>query len=154
MHKIPRRTLLFSALAAPAALAHGALDEPPFLQDIEGRPIQRIADPANMSAHEREHLIEIVLPDEIKANEPFSATFRLPNHPFSNAHHIAWMRVFVDKQLLSYVTFAPRWMKPEATFTLQFTKANHIEAVAECNSHGIWGAIAPITIKYPEAPLP
>ena len=152
MLEIPRRTLLLTALAAPAALGQVGIEEPPFLADLEGRPIQRIADPENMSAHESEHLIEIVLPAQVNADEPFSATFRLPNHPNSTLHHITWIRVFVDKQSLSYVTLTPRWLKPEVTFTMQLPKAKRIEAVVECNRHGLWGGLVPVQITYPTAP--
>ncbi len=154
MLEIPRRTLLITALAAPAALAQPGIEEPPFLVDLEGRSIQRITDPQNMSAHESEHLVEVVLPAEVKADEPLSATFRLPNHPNSYLHHITWIRIFVDKQSLSYVTFAPRWLKPEVTFTMQLPQANRIEAVAECNRHGLWGALIHVQVKYPDAPFP
>ncbi len=122
------------------------------LADFDGTDIQRIADPANMSQHELEHLIEIALPAEIRSNEPFKAVFSLPNHPNSTAHHVTWMRIFVDNQLISFLTLAPVWVKPDLTLTLQLPKGSRIEALAECNKHGLWGNAAPVQITYPAPP--
>ena len=63
-----------------------------------------------------------------------------------------WLRVFVGRQMITCVTFAPVWQHPEVTFTLELTKGDRIEAVADCNRHGLWGAAVPITIIETEAP--
>lgn len=120
------------------------------LPDLEDRPIKLAGEGEEISQHKREHLVEIALPETIEAARPFKATFRLPNHPNLREHHISWMRVFVDRQLISYITFVPSWQKPEVTLTLQLPKGHVIQALAECNRHELWGKAVGIKVEYPQ----
>ena len=90
------------------------------------------------------------------AGTPKSTTKLMPNHPNNKVHHITWLRVYIDNDLVTFVTFAPTWQKPEATFTFAFPKGGRIDAVVECTLHGLWGMSAPIRIipstEMPSAP--
>lgn len=175
MGMIDRRKLLAGALAVPLVFSRTVLGEETAAKDpagdpaedvmdvvdvveadkyftlptLEDRPIQLAGEGEEISMHQREHLVEIALPERIEAARPFKATFRLPNHPNLREHHISWMRVFLDKQLVSYITFVPSWQKPEVTLTLQLPKGHVIQAVAECNRHELWGGAAGIKVEYP-----
>jgi len=157
MQDIARRDVLRGALLGPLVWSVGEIGTGvPELKDLEGRKIEKIADVENMSAIEKEHFIKIELPDNIRAGEPFEARFSMPDHPNGKVHHITWLRVFLDDDLVTFVTFAAVWQKPEATFTFVFAKGGRIDAVAECTMDGLWGMSAPIvitgSIEPPEAP--
>lgn len=147
MAAIARRKLLLSALSGPFVLAQaGGPVEPRELAEFDGAPIQRIRDLQNMSVLEEEHLIKVDLPARIIVGEPFKATLSLPNHPRTGLHHVTWLRVFVERQMITFMTFAPVWQHPEVTLTLELTRGDRIEAVAACSRHAIWGMAAPITV--------
>ena len=97
-----------------------------------------------MTAVEKEHCIRIDVPDEIKPTEPFKISFSMPDHPMTIAHHISWMRLFVDTDMVSFVTLAPVWQRPDVTLTLTLATGKRIDVVAECNLHNLWGMSAPL----------
>jgi len=158
MKGIPRRKVLLGAaplvlggLSAPARLPAGRLggrppDRP--MDDLEGRAIRRIDETGELDTLQREHLIEIDAPNEVKAGEPFQATVRLPDHPSTTEHHVAWMRVFVDDDLITFLTFAPVWQRPEVTFTFALSGGSRLDAVIECNKHDLWGMARPISVSH------
>ncbi len=147
MHARPRRDLLKGAVAGGIVIVQAAVAlAAPELNDLEGRPIQKIKDPSAMTDLEREHLITIGVPREIRANEPFAVSFALPNHPMQRYHHIFWARTYLDNQGVSFMTFAPMWQRPEATLTYTFWQGSRLDVVAECNRHGLWGASVPLNI--------
>jgi len=148
MVDVPRRSILKGALFGPVIWSIGPLGKEGLpLDDIEGTPVQKIADPNNMTPLEEAHLIKIDCPAEVVATEPFNLTVSLPNHPMAKNHHIAWLRVYLDRDLVTFVTLAPVWQKPEVTFTFTFDKGHRIDVVADCNQHGLWGMPFPIVIK-------
>ncbi len=146
MPDLPRRKLLLSAFAAPLIFPRLFERGPDELTDIEGRPIQRAKDPDNMTDVEREHLITIDAPDSAAPGEPFKVTFSLPDHPMTAFHHVTILRIFVDRSQVCWLTLAPIWQRPDVTLTLTLPKDSLIEAVAECNRHGLWAASRYITI--------
>lgn len=140
-----RRSMLLSALAGPVIFAQGQrMTVPRAFADFEGREIQRLDDSAELSPHELEHVLEIAIPEAVKVGGAFEARFSLPNHPKTGSHHMMWMRIFVDNQMVSYMTFAPKWVQPRAALTLELPAARRIEVIAECNLHGIWGKAVPV----------
>jgi len=144
-----RRRVLLSALAGPVLFApENRFKEPSVFPDFEGRAIQRVDESSELSPHEREHIIEIEIPETVKVGEPFQARISMPHHPKSGSHHIMWMRVFVDKQMVSYMTFAPEWVRPATALTLELPPAGRIEVLAECNLHAIWGKALPLDFDF------
>lgn len=140
-----RRSILLSALAGPVAFAQEQrTSAPPAFADFHGRAIQRPDESTELLPHEREHVIEIEMPEAIKVDAPFDLSFSMPNHPKNGPHHLMWMRIFVDNQMVSYMTFAPKWVQPRAALTLELPAARRIEIIAECNRHGIWGKAVPV----------
>ena len=147
MGGIARRDVLLSAFSGPLILAQtGGPRRPTETAEFDGSAIQRISDQQNMSATEKEHLIQIDLPAEVKPCQPFQAAFSLPNHPSTGLHHIMWMRVFVERQMVCYVTLAPVLTHPAVTLTLELPRGGRIDALAACNRHATWGMSAPITV--------
>ncbi len=145
MIEIPRRKVLLGTLAGPLILGQlGSIDKPAEIPDLDGRPIRRISDTKNMTAIEKQHYIQIDVPKEVKPGEPFKVSFSMPNHPMTIAHHISWMRLFVDVDLVSFVTLAPVWQRPDVTLTLTLATGKRIEVVAECNLHNLWGMSVPL----------
>jgi desulfoferrodoxin (superoxide reductase-like protein) len=148
MIEIPRRKVLVGAVVGGLAWAQvrfsGKVRE---MNDVEGRPIQRVKDPNAMTDLEKEHLVVVTVPPEIIAGEPFKITMAMPNHPMLNSHHVFWMRTYIDTDTVSYMTFAPVWQRPEATITCTFYSGTRLDVVAECNLHGLWGAYAALNIK-------
>ena len=149
-----RREVLRGAVVGPVIWSIGQVTRIPDLIDLEGRPIHRAADPARLTSLEAEHLIVIQLPPRIVAGQPFKATFSMPNHPSTKNHHIATLRVFLDREMINYVTFAPTWQLPEVTYTLTMGVGGRLDAVADCSTHGLWGASAPLVIEPSEGAAP
>ena len=150
MDKIPRRRVLFGALSTPILLGGwNALAAPEELSDLEGRPIQRVANVDDMTSLERHHLITLDMPDEIRYKEPFKVTVNMAEHPMVPEHYIVWMRLFVDRDAISYVTLAPTWQRPEITFTLTLDRGAGLDLIAECNQHGLYGASREFKMLYP-----
>ena len=147
MSGVLRRDVLRGAFLGPVIWSVGQFTKVPDLIDLEGRPINRIADVNNMTALEREHFIKIDLQQGIIAGRPFKASFSLPNHPSERKHHITWLRVYLDRDQVNFVTFAPTWQLPEVTYTFTFSEGQRIDAVAECNQHELWGMSAPLVIN-------
>jgi desulfoferrodoxin (superoxide reductase-like protein) len=146
MSGVGRREVLRAAFLGPVIFGIGQVTKVPELIDLEGRPINKIADVNNMTPLEREHFIQIDLPSQVIAGRPFKVTFSMPNHPAETKHHISWLRVYVDNDQVNFVTFAPAWQLPEVTYTFTFTKGMRIDAVAECTRHELWGMSAPLVI--------
>ena len=141
--RVLRGAVIGGVLLGQAGIARGLTD----LKDLEGREIQRPADPANMTGLEKAHLVTIDAPQEITAGEPFAVSVALPNHPMLSAHHIVWMRVLLDNDTVCYTTLAPVWQRPSATFTFVLAKPMRLDVVAECNLHGLWGPPTPVELK-------
>jgi len=148
MTGIPRRGVLKGALLGAAIgwpiKISGKI---PDIREVDGIEVHRIADPDNMTAVEKEHFIQIDWPKQVAAGEPFKATFSLPNHPMAKNHYIYSMRVYIDAELATYVTFAPVWQKPEVTFTFALGEGQRVDCVVQCTVHGMWGTTAPFYVK-------
>jgi desulfoferrodoxin-like iron-binding protein len=150
MNEIPRRHVLkgavFGGLVWAQVRYSGKLKE---MNDVEGRPIQRVKDPNAMTDLEKEHMVIVTVPSEIVAGEPFKISMAMPNHPMLPNHHVFWMRTYLDNEAVSFMTFAPTWQRPEATITCTFLAGDRLDVVAECNLHGLWGAYTKLNIKAP-----
>jgi len=145
---MPVVTAGMAAAAAEREEAKGMMKEMAGeMMELEGKPIHRIKDLKNMTDMEKAHLVTIDLPTEVKAGEAFKATFNMPNHPMMKAHHIMWMRVYLDGELISTTTFTPEVARPEVTLTFTLAKGRKFEAIGDCNLHGLWAMSAPIEIK-------
>jgi desulfoferrodoxin-like iron-binding protein len=148
MGAIARRDMLKGVVLGGLMLPQVSFgQEPPERTDLEGRPIQRIKDLSAMTELEKEHLITIEVPAEVKATEPFEVKIAMPNHPMERTHHVFWARTYLDNDGVSYMTFAPIWQRPETTLSYTFGPGSRLEVIAECNLHGLWGASVPLNMK-------
>lgn len=99
--------------------------------------INRAKDPQNLSPLEKKHVPEIIIPQTIKAGEPFEVKITV-NHVMQNDHFINWINVFVADIPLGSVSFHPTMIKPQVTLTVIVDKPVVLRAQQNCNLHGLW----------------
>ena len=154
MKELPRRDVLKGAMYGgilwPLMSMEGKNSPMP---DMEGQKISRVKDAAAPTTLEREHAMTVEVPAEIVAGEPFRMHINMAGHPMTLKHHISNLRVYVDRELVTFMTLAPTWQLPEVTFTLTMAKGQVADVVVECNQHGFWAQAAPLFI-IPSAPGP
>lgn len=91
------------------------------------------------------HLPKIVIPEQIKAGEPFKVKITVGPHPNTNEHYIKRIELYFNEEgrtfnpiLLAYVDLTPIYSQPEVEFTIKLSKNGSLHAVEYCTLHGLW----------------
>lgn len=91
------------------------------------------------------HTPKILVPDKVKADEPFELKVSVGPHPNTLEHSIRWIEVYFYEDgrafnplMLSRVEFSPALSEPEATIRVKLAKNGVIHVMEYCNLHGLW----------------
>lgn len=138
-----RRTFLAAAVAAPlGATALAQSTRPTSAKDLGlFSGINRVEDPANMTASEKKHAPVIRISGPVRAGEPFEVTVDVGTvpHPMTDDHWIESIRLFTDDgDPIAHVIFGRTGIRPSLTVWAVAREGLELVAQSTCNLHGIW----------------
>ncbi|MEM0361148.1 MAG: class II SORL domain-containing protein [Sulfolobales archaeon] len=91
------------------------------------------------------HLPKIVIPEQIKAGEPFKVKITVGPHPNTTEHYIKRIELYFNEEgrafnpiLLAYIDLTPIYSQPEVEFTIKLSRSGSLHAVEYCTLHGLW----------------
>ena len=134
-----RRDFIKGVILTTTVLAAGRPQV--FAYDGHGN-LKRLENRENPSALEQKHVPGIEAPAKVPADKWFDVKVRVgykKEHPSTTGHWIRLIKLLVDGKEVSRHTFETGGVSPSATtFTIELAKTSKIEAVADCNLHGVW----------------
>ncbi|MBI4482969.1 MAG: thiosulfate oxidation carrier complex protein SoxZ [Acidobacteria bacterium] len=101
---------------------------------------RRPANPSQLGEDERRHTPTIEAPAIVENGQMVMVTVAV-DHPMEVAHHIRRIILYDPHSLmkLKYVAdLAPDGGRPYLSASLRLAKSTQLEALAECNLHGLW----------------
>jgi superoxide reductase len=104
--------------------------------------VNEVADPANPSNLEKQHIPTIQAPESVKKGDCFEVTLEVGKavaHPNEQTHFVRFMDLYADDTFLSRTDFTAGRMSPKVSLyiTLRYP-VRQLLAYAYCNLHGTW----------------
>ncbi|MCK4937741.1 MAG: class II SORL domain-containing protein [Methanosarcinales archaeon] len=101
--------------------------------------------PANaedLTDAEKKHIPVISSSDSVKPGEPFEVSVTVGSipHVMEPAHHIQWIELYANEEILGKVSLTPGFTKATTTLTvvMETTGIITLKAIERCNVHGLW----------------
>ncbi len=144
-----RRNFIKGAVLTAATLASGKSFANEY-KKIKEKELLRLKNIENPSVLEQKHVPGIEAPNKVSPNDWFDVKVKvgfLKEHPSTPEHWITMIKLLVDGEAVAKNKFKVGGVSPSSTrFRVRLEKTSTIEAVENCNLHGMWIS-DPVRIK-------
>ncbi len=146
-----RRKFVKGAVAtAAAALVMGKVEKTFAKKNEETKKINRLTNKKNPSMLEKKHVPLIKAPSKVKKGEWFDVEVKvgfMVEHPSTPEHFINEIKLILDgHETIELDNERGGNTSPNGYFRIRLNKTCRLEAISECNIHGVWMG-EPVTVE-------